>query len=396
MKYLPYILKHLRQTWIRTTSTVLGMALCIFLICVLQTVAAAINNALSGAATDRLVTRHRVSLVFPLPQSYLSRIESIPGIRRVARSNWFGGMLGSGGKADFRNFFPNFAIDAEPYFAMHPELVIPPDRMTAFLNDRRGAIIGEELAEKFGWRVGSTFQLTSIIPPYQTGHPFDFVVRGIYRVDQTRRRGGSRSVMFFHYAYFYESTNRTVGVGTYNLQIANPTQSAAIAKALDALFENSDNETKTETEQAFLASFIAQAGPMVFLLNFVGLAVAFTILLVTANTMSMAVRERRTEIAVLKTLGFPSARVLSLVLGEALALGVVGGALGVGLASALISNLAKVPGLGTALQTFPNIQLNPTVAALTFVAAAGIGLSAGLAPALAAFRANITSLLRPV
>jgi putative ABC transport system permease protein len=396
VKYLPYILKHLRKTWIRTGSTVLGIALCIFLICVLQTVAAAINGALSGAATDRLVTRHRVSLVFPLPQAYLTRIQSVPGVKRVARSNWFGGMLGSGGNADFRNFFPNFAIDAEPYFAMHPEILVPSDQMRGFMDDRRGAIIGPELAEKFGWKVGSTFQLTSVIPPYQVGHPFDFVVRGIYGLDEARRKGGSRSVMFFHYEYLYEATNRNAGVGTYNLQIANPNQAAAIGKAVDAQFENSDNETKTETEQAFLASFIAQAGPLVFLLNFIGLAVAFTILLVTANTMSMAVRERRTEIAVLKTLGFRSSLVLSLVLGEALTLGVLGGMLGIGLATALISNLAKIPGLGTALQTFPNIGLNPTVASLTFVAAAAIGLSAGLAPALAAFRANITSMLRQV
>jgi putative ABC transport system permease protein len=268
--------------------------------------------------------------------------------------------------------------------------------MQAFLNDRRGAIIGPELVEKFGWKLGSAFQLTSIIPTYQLGHPFDFVVRGIYRLDETRRKGGSNSVMFFNYEYLYEGTDRRAGVGTFNLQISNPTQATTIAKAVDALFENSDAETKTETEQAFLASFIAQAGPLVFLLNFIGLAVAFTILLVTANTMSMAVRERRKEIAVLKTLGFPSQLVLSLVLGEALALGVLGGVLGVGLAATLISNLAKIPGLGTALQTFPNIALNPVVASMTFTAAAILGLSAGLVPALAAFRANITSMLRQV
>lgn len=396
MKYLPYILKHLRKTWIRTGSTVLGMALCIFLICVLQTVAAGINNAMSGAATDRLVTRHRVSLVFPLPQTYLARIQSVSGVKSVARSNWFGGMLGSGQKADFRNFFPNFAVDPEAYFWMHPEFVIAPDQMKAFLDDRRGAVIGEDLAEKFGWKLGSTFQLTSIIPTYQMSHPFDFVVRAIYKPDETRRKGESRSLMFFQYAYLYEATNRQAGVGTYNLQIANPNQAASIARAIDAQFENSDNETKTETEQAFLASFIAQAGPLVFLLNFIGLAVAFTILLVTANTMSMAVRERRKEIAVLKTIGFQSRTVLSLVLGEALTLGVLGGVLGVGLASALISNLAKIPGLGTALQTFPSIELNPMVASLTFAAGAALGLSAGLFPAVAAFRANITSMLRQV
>ncbi len=396
MKYLPYVLKHLRKTWIRTGSTVLGMALCIFLICVLQTVAAAINTALAGGAADRLVTRHRVSLVFPLPQTYAARISGVPGIKRVARSNWFGGMLGSGGKADFRNFFPNFAIDPEPYFAMHPELVIPPDQMTAFLNDRRGAIVGEELAAKNNWKIGSTFQLTSIIPTYQMSKPFDFVVRSIYKLDDSRGKGGSRQMMFFQYAYLYEATGEHAGVGTYNLQITNPNQAAAISRAVDAVFENSEAETKTETEQAFLASFIAQAGPLVFLLNFIGLAVAFTVLLVTANTMSMAVRERRTEIAVLKTLGFPSRLVLGLVLAEAIVLGVLGGVVGVGLAAGLISNLAKIPGLGTALQTFPNIDLNPAVASMTFAAAVGLGLSAGLVPALAAFRANITSMLRQV
>jgi putative ABC transport system permease protein len=396
MKYLPYILKHLRKTWIRTGSTVLGMALCIFLICVLQTVAAAINNALQGGAADRLVTRHRVSLVFNLPQTYQARIAGVPGVKRVARSNWFGGMLGSGGTADFKNFFPNFAVDPEPYFAMHPEFVVQPEDMKAFMDDRRGAIVGEELAQKFNWKVGSGFQLTSIIPPYQIGRPFDFVVRGIYKLDETRAKGGSKQLMFFQYAYLYEATQQHAGVGTYNLQITNPNQAPAISRAIDALFENSDAETKTETEQAFLASFVAQAGPLVFLLNLIGLAVAFTILLVTANTMSMAVRERRTEIAVLKTLGFSSRLVLGLVISEAIMLGILGGVVGVGLAMALISNLAKIPGLGTALQTFPNIALNPMVASATFVAAIALGLSAGLVPAIAAFRANITSMLRQV
>jgi putative ABC transport system permease protein len=396
MRHIPYIVKHLRRTWIRTGSTVVGMALCIFLICVLETVAASISNALSGTATDRIVTRHRVSLVFPLPQSYLARIETVPGIKRVARSNWFGGFLGSGDRADFKNFFPNFAVDAEPYFAMHPEFVIPPDEMKAFLNDRRGAVVGPELAEKFGWKPGSAFQLTSMIPTYQLGHPFDFVVSAVYGTDEQRHAGTSRSMMFFHYSYLYEATGQRAGVGTYAIQIANPSQAVAISKGIDRQFENSDSETKTETEQAFLAGFIAQAGNLVFLLNFIGLAVAFTILLVTANTMSMAVRERRTEIAVLKTLGFPSRLVLALVLGEALTLGVIGGAVGVGLAYGLVSNLAKIPGLGAALGSFPNIRLTPTVAAVTFVAGALLGLSAGLVPAVSAFRANITSMLRQV
>ena len=337
-----------------------------------------------------------MSLVFSLPQSYLTRIESVPGVKRVARSNWFGGMPGAGDNMDFKNFFPNFAVDAEPYFAMHTEFVVPPDEMKAFMDDRRGAVVGPELTEKFGWKIGSTFQLTSMIPPYQVGHPFDFVVRSIYRPDEQGHPGTSRTMMFFHYQYLYEATGERAGVGTFNLQIANPSQAVAISKAVDKQFENSDSETKTETEQAFLAGFIAQAGNLVFLLNFIGLAVAFTILLVTANTMSMAVRERRTEIAVLKTLGFPSRLVLSLVLGEALTLGIIGGALGVGLAKLLVANLASIPGLGAALGSFPNITLSPMVASLTFAAGVALGLSAGLVPAVSAFRSNITSMLRQV
>src|SRR5262245_26775377 len=172
MKYLPYILKHLRKNWIRTSSTVLGMAVCIFLFCTLQTILAAIDFSLQSASGQRLWTRHAVSLIFQVPLSYKARIASIPGVVRVATANWFQGVY-----QDRKNFFANFAVDAEDYLAIYPEFEIPSDQRAAFLADRRGALIGRGLANRFGWKVGDTIQLESDIPPYRIGRPFEFVIR---------------------------------------------------------------------------------------------------------------------------------------------------------------------------------------------------------------------------
>ena len=171
MKYLPYIFKHLRKNWIRTASTVMAMALCIFLIGTLQTLLHAFYGSLDTASTERLVTRNRVSLVFPLPQAYEPRLAAVPGVKRVAKSNWFQGVRGSGG--DMKDFFPNFAVEAEPYLAMYPEFGLTEAEKQAFLKDLRGCLIGSEIAEKFGWTVGSTIQLESTIPPYRIGKPFE-------------------------------------------------------------------------------------------------------------------------------------------------------------------------------------------------------------------------------
>jgi putative ABC transport system permease protein len=393
MKYLPYILKHLKKNWIRTASTIAAMALCIFLISSLQTVLAAFYGSLDGAATDRLITRHRISLAEDLPQAYEPRIQAVPGVKRTAKTNWFGGVIGlSGGQPDMKNFFPNFAVDAEPYLAMYPEYIIAPDQKEAFMQDMRGAIIGPSLAEKFGWKIGSTFQLESMIPPYRGDTPFEFVVRAIYTTDREKYPNHPRDMMIFHWKYLYEKTGQRAGVGTYNLQITNPTQAATIQKAVDATFENSDTQTKTETEAQFLASFLALVGDLGLILNAIGMAVAFTILLVTANTMSMAIRERRTEIAVLKTLGYSSALVLALVLGEALVIGLIGSGLGVLMAKGLISNLGAIPGM----QGFGSVAMSAGLALAMFGVGAAMGLLSGLAPAVGAYRANITAMLRQV
>jgi putative ABC transport system permease protein len=393
VKYFPFVLKHLRRNWLRTLSTVLAMSLCIFLFCTLRTFVAAVTWNLQSASGTRLVMRHAVSLVFNLPISYEQRIAAIPGVRSVARSNWFGG---SRRPNDYKDFFPNMAVEAETYLPMHPEYMLGEDEKKAFLEDLRGCVVGRKTAEKFGWKIGDVFQLESFIPPYRIGKPFEFVVRGIFDTDPVRYPGTDTSFMFFHWKYLYESTGERVGVGTYVIEIADPSQASTISRALDALFDNSDAQTKTETEAAFRASFVSLAGNLALLLNGIALAVMFTILLVTANTMSMAVRERRTEIAVLKTLGFPSSLVMGLILAESVFLGALGGGIGILLGYPMIKSLPGIPFIGDAVRGFPNLGLSPSIALLGFATAMALGFGAGLVPSVLAYRSRITEMLRQV
>jgi len=408
MKFLPYLLKHLRRNWFRTGLTVAAIAICIFLFCTLQSVLAQISALLEATSANRLVTRHSVSLVFFLPLSYENRIQSVDGVRRVARYAWFGGSLpakkeeqGSADSTttDFSNFFQNLAVEPEPFFAMFPEYEIPPEQYEAFRRDLRGCIIGQQLAERFGWKIGDTFFLESFIPPYRKPDgPFEFVVRGIYHTDPVRHPNAEQGSMFFNFKYLYEATGQRLGAGAYYVEIEDPGQAGEVSARIDALFENSDAPTRTETEQAFRAGFVSMAGNLALLLNGIGIAVTFTILLVVANTMSIAVRERRTEIAVLKTLGFTSGRVMALVVAESLLLGAMGGLLGIGGARGLLYVLTHAPGFRAALAGIgmSEVQLKPLVAALGFAVALFLGFAAGIVPALGAYRARITEMLRTV
>jgi putative ABC transport system permease protein len=408
MKFLPYLLKHLRKNWFRTTLTVLAMALCIFLFCTLQSVLAAIQGQLEATSAKRLVTRHAVSLVFNLPLAYGPRIQSVPGVTRVSTACWFGGSLPAKKQektaeesttTDFSNFFQNIAVEPEPFFAMFPEYQVPPDQWQAFLQDQRGAVIGRKLAERFGWKLGDTFYLESFIPPYRKPDgPFEFVVRAIYDTDPVRYPSADLSQMFFQFKYLYEATGRRSGAGYYFVEIADADAAGRVSKAVDDLFANSDAQTRTETEKAFAAGFMAMAGNLSLLLNGIGIAVTFTILLVVANTMSIAVRERRTEIAVLKTLGFRSGQVMGLIVAESLLIAVFGAALGIGVSQGLLWMLSHAPAVKDLLAGFglSALTLQPLVAALGVAVALFLGLLAGLVPAVGAYRAKITDMLRTV
>lgn len=391
MKFAPLILKHLRKNWIRTLSTVLAMSVCILLFCTLQTVVEAVNFGLHAGNANRLVTRHYVSLVFNLPLNYKQKVEAVPGVKEVVMNWWFGGVY-----RDPKNFFANYATEPQAFLEIYPEIMLPADQKEKWLHDRRGAIVGRKLAQRFGWKVGDQFELESTIPPYRVGHPFDFVVDGIYDTDQAKYPATDLNSMYFDYKYLYEATGRNLGIGWLVEKIDDPSHAGAISKTIDSEFENSDAATKTETEQAFLAGFVAMAGNLAFLLNGIGLAVAFTILLVTANTMSIAVRERQQEIGVLKTLGFSSGLVMTLILTEALLIGVLGGALGILISQGIIKILPQVPMLGDIVAGFPNFGLSPQTTATGVGIALLLGLLAGFFPAVTGYRARITETLRQV
>jgi putative ABC transport system permease protein len=408
-KFAPYVFKHLRRNWIRTLSTVVAMGVCIFLFCTLQSFLAAIKVQLEASSASRLVTRHAVGLTNELPLSYAARIQAVPGVKSVATLNWFGGSLPAKkeGKSDeeeagmdWSSFVPSMAIEPEDtYFAMYPEYQVPPDQWREFMTDQRGAVIGRKLADKYSWKLGDTFHLESFIPPYRKDSgPFEFVVKAIFESDPGKYPGTDTNVMFFHYKYLYESTGRHIQAGTFTIDINDATQAGTVSKAVDATFSNSDAETHTETESAFKAGFISMAGNLALLLNAIGLAVCFTILLVTANTMGMAIRERRIEIGVLKTLGFPSSLVMGLVVAEALLIGALGGLLGLASSRALFFMFQTVPGITSVLSGFglSGLTLTPAVAAIGFGAALLLGLLAGIVPAMNAYRARITELFRTV
>ena len=391
MKFAPLVLKHLRKNWIRTLSTVLAMSVCIFLFTTLRTVVNAIEFGLHSGNAGRLVTRHYVSLVFPIPSTYKQKVAAVPGVQEVVAEAWFGGVY-----RDPKNFFANFAVEAEPFLEIFPEIVLPPEQKAKWLGDMRGAIVGRKLAQRFGWKVGDVIPMESTIPPYRIGRPFEFVIDGIYDTDERKYPGTDLNSLYFHFKYLYESTGQRVTPGWLTSKIDDPQNAGKISKAIDGEFENSDNPTKTETEQAFLAGFVAMAGNLALLLNGIGLAVAFTILLVTANTMSIAVRERRQEIAVLKTLGFSSRLVMTLIISEAVLIGIAGGLVGLALSAVLLKGLPNVPMIGDIMSAYPNFGLSPRTAAFGIGISLLLGLAAGFFPAMSGYRSRIAESLRQI
>ena len=390
MKWMPYVWAHLAQNWIRTASTAGAVAVSIFLFCTLETFVASLHGSVNQGPA-RLITRNNVSRFYSLPIAYEQRIATVPGVTRVAAANYFGGMRDA---SDPESEFANFAVEAESFLALYPEYMLSDPERSAFLKDQHGAIVGRALAERFQWKVGDTIQLTSNI--YRTASPYELVISAIYRTDQGRFPGTDESTLFLQYKYLDEATGGRAGVRTFRIEIADPREAGVVSHAIDELFENSDAQTHTETEAQYRANAGVLGGNLVLLLNAIGLLVMFTLLLVTANTMSMAVRERRAEIGTLKALGLSDGRVLSLILAEGILLGLCGAAAGLLLSRVLVEALPHVPVIGEVARRFPRMHIPPAIAGGGILLGALVGLAAGLFPSLAAFRARITELLRPL
>ena len=379
MKFLPLVIANLFRKKIRTALTIGSFTVALFLFGLLVIVRGAFSQGVDIAGADRLVIINKTSLIQPLPLSYRDRLLRIPGIKQVTFQNWFGGVY-----QDEKNFFPQFAVDMDNQRAMYPEFAVPEDQWQAFVADRQGAIVGKSLAERFGWKVGDRIPIKGTI---YTGQ-WEFNIRGIY---QGTRAQDDTTQFWFHWDFLEERRAFGKGdVGWYVVRVGNPDQSVQVAKTIDAEFANSPFETKTDTEKAFAASFVKQMGNIEFLILTVGAVVFFTLLLVTGNTMAIAVRERTGELAVLKALGFSNRFVLLLVMMESLILAFIGGGLGM-----LLAKLFSLHGDPTN-GILPYFYLPPLAIASGVGTALLVGVVGGILPAISAMRLRVVDAIRRV
>jgi putative ABC transport system permease protein len=379
MKYLPLLLANLRRKKIRTGLTIGSFAVALFLFGLLFALRAGLRQGIDVAGSNRLMVMG-TSLMNMLPLPYLPRIERIPGVEHVAHATWFGGVY-----KDPKNFFVQFAIDPARWRAVYPEYVIDEQEWRAFAADRQGVVVGAQLAKRYGWKVGDHIPLMP--PSYLGSTMWDFNVRGIYHGD---RPGADEGQFWMQYDYIQENgpTYFRGIVGFYLVRLTDPDAAARVAKTIDTEFRNSANETRTQTESAFAAGYLKQMGNIEFLAFAIGSVVFFTLLLVTGNTMAIAVRERTNELAVLKAVGYSDRFVLGLVLAESVLIAVVGGAIGLLLAHGVVEqDLTR----GLIPLFLPNGSI-----AVGAAVALGTGLVAGLLPAVSAMRLSIVDALRRV
>jgi len=382
MKYLHLIWAALFRSRTRTLLTLLSVVAAFLLFGMLDAVRVAFNSSANVAGYDRLVVASRLSITQMLPVRLESQIERVPGVKKAVRMAWFGGIY-----RDQRNFFPNMST-GPGFFELYPEYEISPAHLRAFESTRNGAVVGEALARRYGWKVGDTIPLQATIFPTRGSNDWQFKLVGLYRVKDTKRRG-EENALYFRWDYFNESNDFVKDrVGWWMVKLADPDQADRVARAIDKLSENSDHETKTQTEQAFNQAFVKQFADIGMIVTSIMAAVFFTLVLLTGNTMAQAVRERIPELAVLKTIGFSNHSVLWLVLAESTLLIVIGGAIGLGIASVLIAGVAASTNGMIQLDTVP-----PETWALGVALMLGIGVVVGLLPALRAMRLNIVDAL---
>jgi len=379
MKYVRIVVANLLRKKVRALLTVGSFAVALFLFGVLATIRTSFGGGVEVAGADRLAVINKTSLIMPLPISYRDRILAVPGVADVTYSTWFGGVY-----QDEKNFFPQFAVDADTWFRTYPEFVVPPEQLKAFRADRQGCVVGRGLAKRFGWRIGDRIPLRGTI---WTG-TWEFNLRGIY---DGKRAEDDVNQFWFRYDYLEERRTFFKGlVGWYVVRVANPDEATKIVEEIDARFADSPYETSTQTERAFAAGFVKQMGNIEFLILSIGGVVFFTLLLVTGNTMAIAVRERTGELAVLKTLGYPDRAVLALVLAESATFAGVGGGIGLALAKGFTMGGDPTHGM------LGNFYLSSGTLAFGFALAIAVGLAAGLPPALSAMRLDIVEALRRV
>jgi putative ABC transport system permease protein len=380
MKFLPLVWKNVWRRKFRTTFTLLSVFIAFLLFGILMTIRQSFGFGVEIAGLDRLVLINKVSLIIPLPLSYQQQLQQVPGVEVVTHNTWFNGVY-----QDPANFFANIAVEPEPFLKVYPEYKLPPEQVRAWLADRQGVIVGRDLAERFGWKIGDRIPLTGTIYQPKAGQAWEFNVDGIYDAED----GIDKTQFFFRYDYLDENRAQGDGsVGWYVVKISDPEQSVELSRKFDEMFANSSAETKTTTEKGFIESFATQVGDIGAIMIAISSTVLFMFGLVAASTMAQSVRERTAELAVLKTLGFSGAMILTLVFAESLFIALLGGGLGLALAWLFVQQGDPTNGM---LAVF---VLPPADLAIGAGLIIMMGLLAGVMPAVGAMRLKITDALR--
>jgi putative ABC transport system permease protein len=384
LDFLPRLVwRNIFRQKLRCGLTGLGIVIAVIAFALLRTVVDAWYAGVNAASASRLVTRHAVSLAFSLPIHYQQKIRQVRGVAGVGHATWFGGVYISE-----KNFFPQFAIEPAGYLDLFPELAIKPEEKSAFLHDRKGALVGRKLAAQYGWKIGDTIPLRGTI---YLGE-WSFTIRGIY---SAKERGGDESTFYFHYDNLNESLrkvedSRADKVGIFLVGIEKPDRAAEISAAIDGIFKNSLAETFTETEKAFQLGFVAMTEAIVMAIQIVSIVVIVIIMAVMANTMAMSTRERIREYATLKALGFGPGRVVALIAGESLLISLGAGVAGI-LAAFPIVNRVVADLLGN---LFPVFMLSGRTIWMALTAALAVGLAAAVFPAFKAATVSVSDGLR--
>jgi putative ABC transport system permease protein len=382
MKFLFLLWSNLKRKKLRTSLTLLSIFVAFLLFGLLCTLKEAFTGGIALAGADRLIVRHKVSLIMTLPVTYKARMERIPDVDSVVHLTWFNGIY----QDDTKNFFGSFPTEPEPFLDIYTEFLLPADQKKAWLKTRTGAIAGRALVDRFKWKIGDRIPLKSPIWPHKSGGAWEFDLVGIF---EGAKKGTDTSGFYFRYDYFDEGRAQGEGlVGWYGVRVKDPDRAAEVAKAIDKEFVNSPHETKAEPEGAFIQGFAQQMGDIGTILIAILSAVFFTILLVAGNTMAQAVRERTEEIGVLKAMGFTNERVLALVLAESCLISAVGGVFGLGAAWVLTLGGSPVPSM------LPVFYLPVRYLGIGAILVLGLGFVAGILPALQAMRLQIAVALR--
>ena len=364
----------------RSVLTVLSIAFSLLLLTMMMTIWRAFYlDQPSAESAQRLITRNKVSLIFFLPGYYRQKIRELPGVKHVVNQMWFGGIYKD---QKPENMFAQFGTDPNEIFEVYPEFRIPPDQLTAWQKDRAGCVVDSELAKKHDWKIGDKLYIKGTIFPVN----LDLTIRGIFTAPQPTES------VYFNSVYVEEGYEPVKGrSGFFGVLANSPEDVPKVAKEIDEEFKSVERPTKTESEHAFQLGWLAMLGNVKAFILSICMAVVFAILLVSANTMAMSIRERTREVAVLKTLGFTQGKVLSLFVGEAVALALAGGVVGTAIAVVVIKGMASAPGLNFFLN---GVHVTIPTMGVALLVAAFVGFVSAFLPAYHASRQNIVDGLR--